>query len=72
MFQKALAIKESVLGVGNPMTAREINRIGNCWKTLGDPDLALVEYHKALALLDEDHAFFDMIQDNITSTQQEN
>ena len=71
-YRKSLALKESIVGKGHPTTSRELNRIGNCLRGLGDTKGALMEYHKALDVVGVNHAFADMIQDNISTVQQEN
>lgn len=71
-YQKTLALEEALVGTGHSTTSRALNRIGNCLKGLGDFKGALAEYHKALEVVDAEHAFADMIQENISSVQQEN
>jgi tetratricopeptide (TPR) repeat protein len=59
LYQKALAIREQILGVNHPTTATSYNNLAGVYDSLGNYNQALELYQKALAIneqtLGEDH-----------------
>ena len=71
-YQKALAIKEKVLGEEHPSTATSYNNIGGVFDSRGDYPKALEYYQKALAIfekvLGEEHPNTATVRNNIRAT----